>query len=76
MSDINICLNSMEDVLSFVRCAVKYPCNMDLVYGKSMVDAKSIVGVLGMAMGKNVRLCIYDDKADAVIQAMQPFAVK
>lgn len=76
MSNVDIYLNSTEDAVDFVRCVGRHPYNADIVHGNSMVDAKSIMGVLGMAVGKKVQLCIYEDKADDLIQEMEPYISK
>lgn len=73
MSNVDIYLNSMEDVIDFVKCAGKHPYDMDIVHGNSMVDAKSILGVLDMAVGKKVQLRVYDEQADDLMQEIKPF---
>ena len=50
MKNMNIYLNTPEDAINFVSTVSKVPYEADLSYGHCMVDAKSILGVLGRGM--------------------------
>ncbi|MEG0963171.1 MAG: HPr family phosphocarrier protein [Lachnospiraceae bacterium] len=73
MNQIDICLNSTQDAVDFVKCVDQYSCSMDLCCGSCVVDAKSIMGVLGMAVGKKSRLCIYEDCVDEIVTGVKAF---
>lgn len=74
MKSIQISLNSIEKVKQFVNLINAYDCDFDLSSGRYIIDAKSIMGIFSLDLGKPLRLDIYDDEsADDVIKALTPF---
>lgn len=53
-------LKSVEDAAGLVKTVSKYDCDVELVSGRFHVDAKSIIGVLGVALGRHSILLIHD----------------
>ena len=47
-------LHSIEEVSAFVHAAHQLPFSADLVSGRYVVDARSIMGVLSMDLGKSL----------------------
>ena len=45
MKTIKICLNSIEKVKSFVNDITRFDADFDLVSGRYVIDAKSIMGI-------------------------------
>jgi len=75
MKNMNIYLNTPEDAINFVSTVSKVPYEADLSYGYCMVDAKSILGVLGMAVRKKAKLTIYGEKnMDEVAKELKRYA--
>lgn len=73
--NMNIYLNTPEDAINFVSTVSKVPYEADLSYGHCMVDAKSILGVLGMAVRKKAKLTIYGEKnMDEVAKELKRYA--
>ena len=62
MKNINIYSKTPEDAIDFVSEVSKVPYEADLSYGNCWVDAKSILGVLGMAVCKKAKLTIYGEE--------------
>lgn len=60
----NIMLATAEDANRFVNAANHFSGNIDLKIGSRILDAKSILGVLTMAVGKNGELCIMGGEDD------------
>ena len=58
---LEVMLNSEKDAVDFVSKITAFPEHVDLSYGHYSVDAKSILGVLGIGVGKKVRLSVYSD---------------
>jgi len=56
-----------------VRAASKYEVEIDLVYKDKTVDAKSILGLMSLAVpsGENVRLVATGEKADLAIKDIE-----
>ena len=56
MSTLNVVIPEMEDVKDFVFRANKLPFDMDLKNGSRIVDAKSLLGILYLGVGKVLHL--------------------
>lgn len=57
-----------------VLCFIPYEA--DLKYGNCMVDAKSILGVLGMAIRKKATLTIYGEgPQNDICEKLQKYAI-
>ncbi len=74
MKSIQISLNSIEKVKQFVNLISVYDCDFDLSSDRYIIDAKSIMGIFSLDLGKPLRLDIYDEQvADDVIKSLAPF---
>jgi len=80
----NIKLNTISDVKEFTTAAMQQKFNTDLVSGRFLVDAKSIMGCFSLDLSKAIELVIHnddgsdlDDEAVAnFIKAIDKFIVK
>ena len=54
MTQSKIKLNATEEVQEFVNAATKCSFDIDVSYNRFVVDAKSIVGVLGLDLTKTL----------------------
>lgn len=54
MNRIKIKLSTPEMVCDFINVCSKYECDINLYDGRSIIDAKSIVGVFAIAQGKEI----------------------
>ena len=52
MKTLNVFLNSISDIKDFVNIVSKYSYEIDLVSGRYVVDAKSILGVFGLDLSQ------------------------
>ena len=59
METVKISLNSMDKVKNFVNEITKFNCDFDLVSGKYIVNAKSIMGILSLDLSKDIDLTIH-----------------
>lgn len=74
MKSVDISLNSIEKVKQFVNLINQYDCDFDLSSGRYIIDAKSIMGIFSLDLGKPLRLDIHDDNcADAVIAELKSY---
>ena len=71
-------LNSIERVKSFVTAIEGFEGYFDLVSGRYVIDAKSIMGIFSMDLSKNVEFRILEtnDKISDVEAAIAPFLVQ
>lgn len=73
MIEVMIFLKTEQDAVGLTGIVSKYPYDIDLVLGRYVIDAKSILGILGMGIGKKSKLCINAEDADALIQELSPY---
>ena len=65
MQKVQISLNSIDKVKSFVNDITKFNNDFDLVSGRYVIDAKSIMGIFSLDLSKDLELKIHsDDCAD------------
>ena len=76
MKSIIILLNTTDSVKNFVGTISKYDYEMDLRSGRSVVDAKSLLGIFSLDLNKPVVLEIYANDCDELINEIKPFIVK
>jgi len=77
MKSVNIRLTMMTDhVKNFVSLVNRYPYDMDLRSGRYVVDAKSILGIFSIDLSRPIRLDIYSDDCDDLIEALDGYLVK
>lgn len=57
---------STKQIIEFVNHVSKFDFDVDVKYGSCVVDAKSILGVLSIAMAKTVEVIFHSD--DCMIQ--------
>ena len=73
MKTVQISLNSIDKVKSFVNEITKYDNDFDLVSGRYVIDAKSIMGIFSLDLSKPIDLNIHadsnlDEKIDELMQ--------
>jgi phosphocarrier protein HPr len=56
MKTFNISLKSINDVKDFVNIVNKYDFDVDLTSGRYVVDAKSIMGIFSLDLGKPIKV--------------------
>ena len=76
MKTVQISLNSIDKVKSFVNTVTKYDCDFDLISGRYVIDAKSIMGIFSLDLSKPIDLTIHtDDNVDEVLEALKAYLV-
>ncbi len=74
MKSVKITLNSMDKVKAFVNEVTKFDSDFDLVSGRYVIDAKSIMGIFSLDLSKPIELNIHNDAdAEKVITALKPY---
>ena len=64
MKTIDISLNSIDKVKSFVNDINRFDCDFDLVSGRYVIDAKSIMGIFSLDLSKPITLNIHSDGSE------------
>jgi len=77
MKTVQISLNSIDKVKSFVNDITKFSNDFDLVSGRYVIDAKSIMGIFSMDLSKPIVLKIYEDGDGAaeILKALKEYIV-
>ncbi|MBQ8940809.1 MAG: HPr family phosphocarrier protein [Firmicutes bacterium] len=74
MKSLNISINSIDKVKSFVNIINTFDGNFDLVSDRYVVDAKSIMGIFSLDVSNTLKLDIHDESEyDAVKEALKDF---
>lgn len=61
MTTIKVMLDSIDKVKSFVNDLTKFDCDFDLVSGRYVIDAKSIMGIFSLDLSKAIDLTVHGD---------------
>ena len=77
MKTVQISLNSIDKVKSFVKDITKFDYDFDLVSGRYVIDAKSIMGIFSLDLSKPIDLNIHaeDTNVDAVLEVLKPYMI-
>ena len=77
MKTVKICLNSIEKVKSFVNDITSFDVDFDLVSGRYVIDAKSIMGIFSLDLSKPIDLNIHaEEELESVLNTLQPYIVE
>ena len=77
MKTVKISLNSIDKVKSFVNDITKFDNDFDLVSGRYVIDAKSIMGIFSLDLSKPIDLSIHaEDNLDKILDALKPYMVQ
>ncbi len=78
MKTVQISLNSIDKVKSFVNVLTKFNTDFDLVSGRYVVDAKSIMGIFSLDLSKPIDLNIQADEGeelDNILKTLAPYII-
>lgn len=75
MREIKISLNTINDVKNFVQTVTMFDGDFELISGKYIVDAKSILGLFSVDLSKPVLLRIdaAENKMDEILAAIDKY---
>ena len=76
MKTVRISLNSIDKVKSFVNDLTKFDTDFDLVSGRYVIDAKSIMGIFSLDLSKPIDLNILSESSvDEIVNILKPYIV-
>ena len=70
MKTVKISLNSIDKVKAFVNDVTKFNTDFDLVSGRYVIDAKSIMGIFSLDLSLIAAHFLYDRKVRPIILKM------
>ena len=74
MKTFNILINSINDVKNFVNIVNRYSFDIDLVSGRYVVDAKSIMGIFSLDLSNTIKVEAHTED-DQILEDLKPFIV-
>ena len=76
MTTVQISLNSIDKVKSFVNGITKFNNDFDLVSGRYVIDAKSIMGIFSLDLSKPINLNIHaEENIDEIMTVLAPYII-
>ena len=77
MKTVQISLNSINKVKSFGNEITKFDNDFDLVSGRYVIDAKSIMGIFSLDLSKPIDLNIHASESDIenILNILKPYLV-
>lgn len=78
MKTVSISLNSIDKVKAFVNDISKYDFDFDLVFGRYVIDAKSIMGIFSLDLSKPINLNVHAEGSslDEVLKVLAPYIIE
>ena len=74
MSSMKILIDSIVKVKEFNNLAVKFPCEIDIVSGRYIIDGRSLMGLFSLDLGKPVEMKFdkkYEDSANLLFSKFE-----
>ena len=76
MTTVKISLNSIDKVKIFVNTVSSFDTDFDLVSGRYVIDAKSIMGIFSLDLSKPIDLTIHSsDDIHEILRALSPYII-
>lgn len=76
MKSYEIFLKSIIDVKNFVNAVNHFDFEIDLVSGRYVVDAKSIMGIFSLDLSRPITLRVFSDDVEEFEKAIGEFVFK
>lgn len=74
METVHIMLNSIDKVKNFVNDVAKFDSDFDLISGRYVIDAKSIMGIFSLDLSKPITLNIHDSsEMSSILETLKPY---
>ena len=76
MTTVSISLTDIDKIKQFVNDVTKFDYDFDLVSGRYVIDAKSIMGIFSLDLSKPIDLNIHaEDGAEEILEVLKPYMV-
>lgn len=74
MEPIRVLFQTMDDCQRFVAAIEDYPFNIDLQSGRQIIDGKSMLGIIGFGLHRELELKLHTDDNKAVEEILDKIA--
>lgn len=75
MKEIKIMLSNVQDVRDFVKVVIMTDYEVDLIQGRYVIDAKSIMGIFSLDLLSPITLVAHSDFADDLFDKVKKYTV-
>ena len=76
MKTVQISLNSIDKVKAFVNDITKFENDFDLVSGRYVIDAKSIMGIFSLDLSMPIDLSIHaEENLNEILEILKPYII-
>ena len=77
LSVIKAHIGSLDKVKSFVNAITQFEFDFDLISGRYVIDAKSIMGIFSLDLSKPIDLNIHAEAGiDEILETLSPYIIK
>ena len=78
MKTVKVSLNSIDKVKTFVNDINRFDFDFDLVSGRYVIDAKSIMGIFSLDLSRPIDLNIHaeEEVLGEVLEVLAPYIVE
>ena len=77
MKTVQISLNSIDRVKSFVNTITPFDYDFDLISGRYVIDAKSIMGIFSLDLSKPIDLAIHSEaNMEEILEVLKPYLIQ
>ena len=76
MQEVNIVLRDIQSIREFVKEVVALDYDVDLVQGRYIVDAKSIMGIFALDIASPIKVVADTNDATPFFTAIEKYIVK
>lgn len=78
VTTVKVLIDSIDKVKSFVRDTSQFDADMDLISGRYVIDAKSILGLFSLDLSKPLELEIHASEPELgeILKSLKPYIVE
>jgi len=76
MKEMNIKLTNIQDIREFVNQVILLEYEVDLVQGRYVIDAKSIMGIFSLDLLSPIKVVVHSDSAADFFEKIDRFVCK
>ena len=76
MKETKIMLSNVQDIRDFVKFVIMTDYEVDLVQGRYVIDAKSIMGIFSLDLLSPITLIAHSEFADELFERIDKYIVK
>ena len=76
MKEISIKLSNVQDIREFVNLVILADYDVDLVQGRYVIDAKSIMGIFSLDLLSPIKLTAHTDDTSALFADLKDFIIE